>query len=214
MTTDPLIQVSTRRTPQDQPADDRQAKNSAGGYVFTIDGLTRLRRFLTLGVDGGTYYASARDLAVDNARVVVELAASSPATVVQEIVAVSTAGRAPRVQPAIFALAIVASVADEDGRRAALNALPLVVRTGTHMFQFVTYVEQFRGWGRALKRAVGSWYATPPVSQVAFQAVKYRQRAGWTHRDVLRLAHPEVTTTDLSRQIGRASCRERVSCCV
>ena len=29
-------------------------------------------------------------------------------------------------------------------------------RTGTHLFQFATFVEGFRGWGRALRRAVGA----------------------------------------------------------
>jgi 60 kDa SS-A/Ro ribonucleoprotein len=37
---------------------------------------------------------------------------------------------------------------------------------------------------------VGRWYAAQPVDAVAYQAVKYRQRAGVTHRDLLRLAHP------------------------
>jgi 60 kDa SS-A/Ro ribonucleoprotein len=75
-------------------------------------------------------------------------------------------------------------------RRAALAALPQVARTGTHLFQFAAFVEGFRGWGRSLRRAVGRWYAAQPVDALAYQAVKYRQRAGVTHRDLLRLAHP------------------------
>ena len=63
-------------------------------------------------------------------------------------------------------------------------------RTGTHLFQFATFVEGFRGWGRSLRRAVGRWYAAQPVDALAYQAVKYRQRDGVTHRDLLRLAHP------------------------
>jgi 60 kDa SS-A/Ro ribonucleoprotein len=51
-------------------------------------------------------------------------------------------------------------------------------------------VEQFRGWGRALRRAIGAWYVSRPAEAVAYQAVKYRQREGVTHRDLLRLAHP------------------------
>ena len=39
------------------------------------------------------------------------------------------------------------------------TALPQVARTGTHLFQFATFVEGFRGWGRSLRRAVGGWYA-------------------------------------------------------
>jgi 60 kDa SS-A/Ro ribonucleoprotein len=65
-----------------------------------------------------------------------------------------------------------------------------VARTGTHLFQFATFVEGFRGWGRSLRRAVGRWYASQPVDALAYQAVKYRQREGVTHRDLLRLAHP------------------------
>ena len=109
---------------------------------------------------------------------------------VAEIARVSEEGRAPKNDPALFALAMAAGLGDEPTRRAALQALPRVARTGTHLFQFVTFVEQFRGWGRSLRRAVGGWYAARPVDALAYQAVKYRQRDGVTHRDVLRLAHP------------------------
>ena len=51
---DPLRTISTRVTPQSEPADARQVPNSAGGYTFQLDDRARLRRFLTLGVDGGT----------------------------------------------------------------------------------------------------------------------------------------------------------------
>lgn len=112
-------------------------------------------------------------------------------------VAVSTAGRAPKQNPVLFALAIAASCDDEQGRRAALDALPAVARTGTHLFLFARYVEQFRGWGRALRRAIADWYLYRPADmrpyradQLAYQMVKYRQREGWTHRDLLRLSHP------------------------
>jgi 60 kDa SS-A/Ro ribonucleoprotein len=37
---------------------------------------------------------------------------------------------------------------------------------------------------------VGSWYAARSVDALAYQAVKYCEREGVTHRDVLRLAHP------------------------
>ena len=60
----------------------------------------------------------------------------------------------------------------------------------THLFQFAAFVEGFRGWGRSLRRAIGGWYAAPSPESLAYQAVKYRQREGMTHRDLLRLAHP------------------------
>jgi 60 kDa SS-A/Ro ribonucleoprotein len=120
-------------------------------------------------------------------------------------VEVSVAGRAPRNDPALFALAAAASLgATAEAHSYALSVLGLVARTSTHLFHFLTYVEQFRGWGRGLRRGVAGWYLGRPVEDLAYQAVKYRQRDGWTHRDALRLAHPktgEPARADLFRWI-------------
>ncbi|MFT3663278.1 MAG: TROVE domain-containing protein [Gordonia sp. (in: high G+C Gram-positive bacteria)] len=190
--------ISTGITPQTRPADPRQEVNGAGGHTFTVTPLQRLRRFLLLGTEGGTYYTSAAELTADAAPTVLRFAAEETTALVREIVAISQAGRAPKQQPALFALAAAAGLGDDEGRRAALDALPDVARTGTHSFLFAGYVEQFRGWGRALRRAVGDWYLTRPVADVAHQAIKYRQREGWSHRDLLRLAHP--VTDDAERR--------------
>ncbi|WP_198663337.1 TROVE domain-containing protein [Jiangella endophytica] len=198
MTVDPLTGVNLRRTAQSQPAAPGQVQNNAGGYVFAADDLTRLRRFLVLGTDGGTYYVNARELTAENAEVVIESARHHAAELVAEIVTVSTAGRAPKQNPALFALAAAAALGDDAGRRIALDALPLVARTGTHLFLFARYVEQFRGWGRGLRRAIGAWYTDRSVDDLAYQTVKYRQREGWSHRDLLRLSHPQ--TDDASRR--------------
>jgi 60 kDa SS-A/Ro ribonucleoprotein len=85
---------------------------------------------------------------------------------------------------------MAAGVGDAATRKAALEALPRVCRTATHLFQFATFVEGFRGWGRSLRRAVGGWYARLSPEPLAYQAAKYRRREGVTHRDLLRLAHP------------------------
>jgi 60 kDa SS-A/Ro ribonucleoprotein len=207
---DPLTMVSTRQTPQTEKAASEQVQNSAGGYIFAVDDVMRLRRFLVLGTDGGTYYVGAGDLTKDNARVVMDFARNRTAELVGEIVAISTAGRAPKQNPALFALACAASLGDEPGRRAALDALPLVARTGTHLFLFARYVEQFRGWGRGLRRAVGNWYLDKTVDDLAYQAVKYRQREGWSHRDLIRLAHPE-TDEDTRKRLFDWICGRDVS---
>lgn len=196
---DLLRAVNRRRTPQRVPADPRQVINAAGGYTFTVDDQTRLHRFLTLGTDGGTYYTDGRELTRDNAEVVIRAAATDPVALVRQIVEVSAAGRAPRQNPALFALAIAASADDVDGRRAALAALPTVARTGTHLFLFARYVEQFRGWGPTLRKAVARWYIDKPVDALAYQLVKYRQREGWSHYDLLRLASPGGVTDPARR---------------
>jgi 60 kDa SS-A/Ro ribonucleoprotein len=184
-----LKRHGTRRVPQwiSLPG---QVPNSAGGFAWAVDVWTRLRRFLVLGSEGGSYYASEWTLTRENANAVEAAIREDGPRAVAEIVAVSREGRAPKNGPALFALAMAAGVDDEATRKAALDALPRVARTGVHLFQFATFVGGFRGWGRALRRAVGRWYAAQPVDALAYQAVKYRQREGVTHRDLLRLAHP------------------------
>jgi 60 kDa SS-A/Ro ribonucleoprotein len=184
-----LQRHGTRRVPQSAPLPG-QASNSAGGFAWAVDAWTRLRRFLILGSERGSYYASEWTLTRENAQAVEECVREDGPRAVAEIVRVSTEGRAPKNDPALYALALAAGVGDTETRRAALDALPQVARTGTHLFQFASFVEGFRGWGRSLRRAIGRWYAAQPVEALAYQAVKYRQRAGVTHRDLLRLAHP------------------------
>ena len=177
------------RVPQTAPLPG-QTRNSDVGYSWPVDDWTRLRRFLVLGSEGGSYYAGEWKLTRENTQAVERCIAEDGVRAVEEIAATSDEGRAPKNGPAIFALALAAGTGDDATRKAALDALPRVCRTGTHLFQFATFVDAFRGWGRSLRRAVGRWYAAQPVNALAYQAVKYRQREGVSHRDLLRLAHP------------------------
>jgi 60 kDa SS-A/Ro ribonucleoprotein len=150
----------------------------------------RLDRFLVLGTEGGTFYIGERQLTIENAEALRVIEADG-ARVVRRIVEVSEAGRAPKNDPALFALALAAAKGDAPTRKAALEAPPKVARIGTHLLHFAQYVEGFRGWGRGLRTAVQTWYAQP-VDRLAYQAVKYRQRDGWAQRDLLRQAHPKA----------------------
>ena len=166
-----LKRQGTRRVPQWAPIPGSgQVPNSAGGFAWAVDDWTRLRRFLILGSEGGSYYASEWTLTRENAQALERCLAEDGPRAVAEIVHVSDEGRAPKNDPAIFALAMAAGLGDEPTRRAALEALPQVCRTGTHLFQFATFAEGFRGWGRSLRRAVGRWYAAQPVDALAYQA--------------------------------------------
>lgn len=179
-------------TPQTEQADPRQSENNAGGYSFTVSDWDRLARFLVLGVDAGTYYVQPRKLAVDNAAVVGRCLDFDPKRTVDLAVDISVDGRAPNNDPAIFVLAMAA--AHPQARDHALARLGDVCRIGTHLFHFARFVEAQRGWGRGLRRAVARWYERDDLDGLAYQAVKYRQRDGWTHRDLLRLAHPKPPT--------------------
>jgi 60 kDa SS-A/Ro ribonucleoprotein len=190
-----LTRITRRPAGQREQLRADQVTNSEGGFVFAAGIWMRLRRFLILGSEGGSFYAGERDLTGQNSEALDLCIAEDGPRVVAEIVAVSTTGRAAKNDAAVFALARCAASADSDTRRAALTALGQVCRTSTHLFQFVTIVSAWRGWGRALRRAVAAWYVGQPADRIAYQAVKYRQREGVTHRDVLRLAHPAAVVS-------------------
>jgi 60 kDa SS-A/Ro ribonucleoprotein len=199
MTTDPLTRVRTRtsrtaRTPQTVRDNPRQVQNNAGGYVYGVDDLTRLNRFLIMGSEG-SYYASARTMTLDNAEVLTRMVDADPLRVVQEIVEISTQGRAAKQDPAIFALAVVAGLANDEGKAAAFEALPQVARTASTFFTFSKYLTQFRSWsGRAAKRAGRAWYTERPADRLAYQMLKYRARQGYSQRDMIRILHPVPPT--------------------
>lgn len=185
----------TTATPQAEPIPGTsQVPNSAGGFAWPVDDWTRLQRFLVLGTEGGSYYASEKTLTVENAQAVVRCLQVDWKRTVDTIVAISEAGRAPKNDPAIFALAMVAGMAAPEGRTYALSAMPKVCRIGTHLFHFAQAVQGFRGWGRGLRRAVAAWYQQE-VERLAYQMIKYAQRDGWSHRDLLCLSHPVPPST-------------------
>lgn len=182
------IHVNKLKTPQTEQAHAKQRKNNAGGFSFVLDNWARLDRWLILGAEGGTYYASERKMTKENAATVEACLDENGIRTIERIVEISDAGRAPKNDPAIFALALAAGHPDLDTRKAALAALPKVCRTGTHLFSFIQSVKSFRGWGRGLRKAVANWYVDRKPDSLAYQVVKYQQRGGMSHRDVLRLA--------------------------
>lgn len=185
----------TQKTPQSKsiPGTD-QVENSAGGFAWTVDDWTRLDRFLVLGTEGGSYYASEQKLTIENAEAVMRCIKADGERVVKLIVELSVAGRAPKNDPALFALAMAAGMGDASTKKAAFDALVKVARIGTHLFTFLENVQGFRGWGRGLRRAVSNWYNGKDPEQLAYQLVKYRHRNNWSHRDALRLASPKPLT--------------------
>ena len=147
---------STRKTPQSEPIPGKpMVPNSGGGYTFAVDNWARLERFLILGNEGGSYYATERQLTVENARCVEACLAEDAARAVRTIVEVSDQGRAPKNDPAVFALALAAGT----GHAAqAMEALPKVCRTGHAPVRLRRGRPGFRGWGKTLKRGVADWY--------------------------------------------------------
>jgi 60 kDa SS-A/Ro ribonucleoprotein len=115
---------------------------------------------------------------------------------VKRVVEISDSGRAPKNDPAVFALALVAAHGSPEAKALAFQNLAKVCRIGTHLFHFAEYVNALRGWGRGLRNAVGRWYLDQEADKLAYQVVKYQQRDNWSHGDLLRLAHPKASSVE------------------
>eukprot|EP00121_Abeoforma_whisleri_P014698 Awhi_evm1s13555 len=183
-----------KKVPQTEPLPG-QSLNNGGGYSYIVSPIDLLKRFLVLGCEGGTYYVSQDTLALENASSVEKLVVEMEMglEVVNTAVDYNVNNKAPKVEPSLFVLALCAKLGDLETRRAALGSLSKVCRIPTHLFIFVDYCQKInpggKGWGRAMRRAISSWYLNQPVDKLAFQITKYNQRCGYSHRDLLRLCH-------------------------
>lgn len=172
-----------------------QVPNSAGGFTWAVDDLKRLRRFLCLGSEGGSYYICEIELGKENAMAILRLIAEGKGeSVVQEIVEFSVGGRAAKQDPIIFALSLCARSEDVNTKKAAYEALNRVCRIPTHLFSFVEFCQNLSsgtGWGRSHRRAICNWYNAKSHKDLAVAVTKYKSRNGWSHLDLFRLCHIE-----------------------
>jgi 60 kDa SS-A/Ro ribonucleoprotein len=185
------------RTPQSEAVPGREADmaaNRAGGVAFRLDKWAQFERFLVLGSEGGTYYASEREMTRENAGVVVACAREDARRAVGAILRFRRENRAPKMSPLLFALAACAKLAGRDAATAANAAVPEVCGTATHLFEFLGHVKALGGTGAGTRRAVARWYNGQEPARLALQVAKYRSRGGWTHRDALRVAHVVAAT--------------------
>ncbi len=183
--------------PQTEQLTADQVKNNQGGYVYQVDKWMLLRRFLILGSESGTYYVKARKLTQDNAKNVIECIKEDANRVLTLLNEISVNGIAPKNDAAIYVLALVMTYGEKGTARAnAYQCLPRIIRTGTHLFQFVEDVNELRGLSRGLRAAVANWYLAKKHDDLEYQLLKYKQRNGWSHRDVLRLCHAKANKSD------------------
>ena len=120
------------------------------------------------------------------------------AKAVYEIAYISRHGRAPKVGPPLFALAMAATYGHLGTRTLAFGYLSQMAQTGSQLQMFIDYIGTMRGWGRGLRRAVANWYLNKDIKDAVYQTVKYRQRYNWTHRDLLRKAHPKAASSEFN----------------
>jgi 60 kDa SS-A/Ro ribonucleoprotein len=180
-------------------------ENSEGAYVFKITPQQRLKRFLIIGVEGGSFYATQKELAVENLSFLVDLVVNQGAMVVDVLTEVSLEGLAKKQEPTLFTLALCMSKGDLDTKNRAAEVFNSVVRTGYHLFYLVDALNSLGGWGRYKRNTITNWYLNKDVKALAYQVTKYESRrvkktkcTPWTHRDILRLCHAKTCNPELN----------------
>lgn len=177
-----------------------QVPNSAGGFSFTVGPFDQLRRFLILGTQGGTYYVGEKDLTKQNLDNIKALIANDPNAVVDLTATISLEGRSYRNDAAILVLALVMTLGTDAAKAYARSKVNDIVRTSTHLFQYISFLKALApgsGLGTSRNRSIANWYESKSPEDLAYQAVKYRQREGWTHRDAFRQARPKEINTSV-----------------
>lgn len=172
---------------------------------YSVPHWTQFQRWLLMGSQGGAYYASEKQLTVENVSSLKICVAENGVRTVKMIVELSESGRAPKNDQAIFALAYALKNGDVATKLAAKAAVPKVCRIGTHLFQFAECVKTLGGWGSSTKKAFAGWYNDQSDKDLAYQLVKYQNRGGWSHRDLLLKAHVKPKTETRSALYAWAS---------
>jgi len=202
--------VANPKTPQTKRAKSTQVKGRAGGYVFPVDSWTRLNRFLIIGCEKGSYYASDRELTMENYDCILECLKLDAKRTIDTIVEISDKGRAVKNDPAIFALAVCSVHGDIKTKEHANKAMPKVARFSTDFFTWVDAVNTLKEGrkGKGLLRAIGRWYTDKDAVKLAYQICKYPGRSvggqRWTHADVLRMARISPSKDGRPSRNGKA----------
>lgn len=196
-----LKKINNHVTAQTEQALPNQVENNAGGFVFSVSDKSRLERFLIIGTDGGTYYVGEKKITDENVAFLKDLIAKDETLVRETMLSVADENRSVRVSQTIFTAAMLHTYGAD---KAALRAvLPNILRTSTHLFEYSEYIKNLSGWGRSKRAAVKDWYEDKSDDQLAYQMVKYRQRNGWTHRDLLRISHAQPSAALAQFALGK-----------
>jgi len=167
-------------------------QNDAGGYNFKLDKLEALRRFVILGTNVPTYYVSDKELTMRATQEMIDIAKTRPIEALKVITDISVGGRAPKNDPALYALAVLLQNVDAATKPFVLNAIPFVARTGSSWLQLASYMHELGGWSSARRKAFIKMFDALDPEDLAYQMLKYQSRNGWSQRDLLRLTHPKT----------------------
>lgn len=164
--------------------------NNAGTKVFAIGDKEKLERFLMIGTFGGTYYASEQKLTDEATATLIQMIETSPSIVLDLTAKFVREKRLLKLDTALYVLALLVTYGSQQTKNEAYKLVGPFCKTATHLFTFMSMCKDIRGWSKGLCNAVAKWYTSKTEDQLVYQWLKYGNRAGFTHRDAIRLSHP------------------------
>ena len=177
--------------------------NSCGKPTHIISDIEFLKRFLMLGTENGTYYIENRKLTEQHFEGIDRLVENDKNH--NDIISTITTyiSKAYKKDYLIFALARCCIEKKHPELRAkAYGLLENICYTPTLLFMFIEMYEGLHmkynkstGWNKLQKANISKWYMDKSPQTLVYLMTKYRQRNGWSHADVLRLAHIKAPGT-------------------
>ena len=177
----PLKQQRRIRAEQLDPAANR----------MPVTPIVKLIRSLRLGLGSRVGVTEAQARAAFIALVKEMLARE--VDVVETLRVIGTSAAPPKPEATLLALSLCAGSKIELQKKKVGDALNAIARTPTQMFQYIACCKEVGvGWGRCQRSVIAGWYKSKRPMALAQAATKMWNRNGYTHYDVLRLAHPRL----------------------
>ena len=179
-----------------------QIANNAGGFSFPLPLEQEWMRYIIIGSksENGNFYQSGSQISTCISRCILS-AVENPATckhLISDLVDVSVKGRAAKQEMTMLALAcVIVFTEDAECKRAGLDAIQQVCRIPTHWFMLLKYIRDLsqdkkkpgKGMGAGVRAAFTKLYTSRTGPELAVLMTKYKNREGWTHKDVISLLH-------------------------
>jgi len=179
-----------------------QVANNAGGFSFQLPLEQEWMRYLIIGSksENGNFYQTGGQISTCVSRCILA-AVATPDTckhLVADILDVSVKGRAAKQEMTMLALAtVIVFSEDPECKRLGLAAIQDVCRIPTHWFMLLKYIRELsqdkkkpgKGMGAGVRSAFTRLYTSRTGPELAVLLTKYKNREGWTHKDVISLLH-------------------------
>ncbi|XP_071541187.1 RNA-binding protein RO60-like isoform X2 [Panulirus ornatus] len=116
----------------------------------------------------------------------------------------------PYVDKEALVLCLAVASKQSDQKKLVMDAHSAVreLCTSTHLFFLFIQISKMiskqtghSGWGRGLRRAVNEWYLSWEPRRLALEVTRHSSAYGWTHRDIIRLAHLKLREMPLGTQV-------------